>query len=112
MKPIDGNIGAKTGIADKAAERPSETAPLRDNEGARIRGEQAGAQEARPAGESVTLTRAAEGLRELETSLRDAPGVDQARVDELRQAIAEGRYAVDPQRIVDNLLRRESELFR
>jgi negative regulator of flagellin synthesis FlgM len=112
MKPIDGNIGAKTGIADRTTEKTPETSPLRDSEAARIRGEQAGAQETRPAGESVTLTRAAEGLRELEVSLRDAPGVDQTRVDALRQAIAEGRYAVDPQRIVDSLLRRESELFR
>ena len=32
--------------------------------------------------------------------------------DDLRQAIDDGSYALDPQRIIDNLLRREEELFR
>lgn len=62
------------------------------------------------AGESVNFTRAAEDLLQLETRLRELPGVDQARVDSIREAINSGTYKVDAERIVDGLLKSEREL--
>jgi flagellar biosynthesis anti-sigma factor FlgM len=38
--------------------------------------------------------------------------VDTARVAELKDAIASGRYKVDPDRIADAMLRSEPGLFR
>ncbi|MFN7398331.1 MAG: flagellar biosynthesis anti-sigma factor FlgM [Sandaracinobacter sp.] len=40
------------------------------------------------------------------------PPVDTARVAELKDAIASGRYKVDPDRIADAMLRSEPGLFR
>lgn len=40
------------------------------------------------------------------------PPVDSARVSDLREAIASGRYRVDPERIADAMLRSEPGLLR
>lgn len=61
-------------------------------------------------GESVSITGTATDLLSLETQLKALPGVDQARVDSIREAISNGSYSVDPERIVDNLLKSEVEL--
>lgn len=60
--------------------------------------------------ESVSITNTASDLLSLENQLRELPGVDQARVDSIRQAISDGSYEVDPLRIVDSLLQSEVEL--
>ena len=46
----------------------------------------------------------------LESQLRELPGIDQARVDSIRQAIDNGSYEIDTDRIVNNLLQSEREL--
>lgn len=45
--------------------------------------------------------------REAARSMAAAPPVDTARVAELRDAIAGGRYQADPERIADAMLRSE-----
>lgn len=40
----------------------------------------------------------------------DAPEIDRAKVDEIRQAIEEGRFKIDAQKIADKLLEENSEL--
>lgn len=55
--------------------------------------------------DSVRLTGEAEGLQALERQLGAAPaGIDVARVNELRAAIADGSYRVDAQQIADRML--------
>ncbi|EAQ98467.1 flagellar biosynthesis anti-sigma factor FlgM [Congregibacter litoralis] len=61
-------------------------------------------------GESVSITGTATELLSLENQLKALPGVDQARVDSIREAISNGSYSVDPERIVDSLLKSEVEL--
>lgn len=61
-------------------------------------------------GELVSITSTASDLLALENQLRELPGVDQARVDSIRQAISDGSYEVDATRIVDSLLQSEIEL--
>lgn len=61
-------------------------------------------------GESVSITQAAGELLALESQLRELPGIDAARVDQIRRAIDEGRYEIDTQRIVDSLLQSERDL--
>jgi len=38
-------------------------------------------------------------LQQVRAAIDSTPEIDQARVDAIKQAIAEGRYTVDPQRI-------------
>ncbi|MEQ8515407.1 MAG: flagellar biosynthesis anti-sigma factor FlgM [Chromatocurvus sp.] len=106
MNPIDNSIGIKNRAPDAATDNSvARTPEPRTDAAAKDAGKAA-------EGESVTITRTASELVRLEASLRDAPGIDQARVDAIRRAIDEGSYTVDPQRIVDNLLRREEETSR
>lgn len=59
--------------------------------------------------ESVSLTQTAAGLLALENQLKELPGIDQARVDTIRQSIDDGSYEVDAKRLVDNLIKSEQD---
>lgn len=61
--------------------------------------------------DTVSLTDTAARLRELEALLANTPAVDDARVEALRQAIAEGRYSVDSVHVADKLMTLERDLF-
>ena len=43
-------------------------------------------------------------LQEISGSLASTPVVDAGRVSEIKQAIAEGRFTVDPGKIADGLI--------
>jgi negative regulator of flagellin synthesis FlgM len=58
-------------------------------------------------GDSVSLTEAAARLQKLEAALADHPVVDQQRVADIRQALADGRYRTNPERVADKLLELE-----
>lgn len=60
--------------------------------------------------DTVRLTGDAMQMQELERSLAKTAAVDVKRVDEVRRAIAEGRYQVDPERIAAKLLQSERSL--
>ncbi|HEY5613250.1 MAG TPA: flagellar biosynthesis anti-sigma factor FlgM [Lysobacter sp.] len=63
--------------------------------------------------DSIRLTGEAEGLQALERQLGAAPaGIDVARVNELRAAIADGSYRVDAQQVADRMLALDSALNR
>ncbi len=59
------------------------------------------------AGDSVDLTDGARQLQELQSAVAATPVVDGNRVAALREAIANGSYQIDPQRIADGLLAHE-----
>jgi negative regulator of flagellin synthesis FlgM len=59
---------------------------------------------------AVNITDQAKQLASLEQVLQSLPAVDEARVAEIRSAIQDGRYQVNPERIADKLLRFEQEL--
>lgn len=102
MNPVDNSVGVNNRTPDTAA---GDSVARPDNaRSAAVDSDRAAS------GESVTITRTATELVQLEASLSEAPGVDRARVDAIRRAIEDGSYVVDPQRIVENLLRREEEL--
>lgn len=61
--------------------------------------------------DTVSLDGGQNRLRELSERLAELPVVDERRVAELRQAIGEGRYQPDSERIADKLLAFESQLF-
>ncbi len=96
-------------------------APLSGRSGSVSGGERAGKAEAQAAevsnaaekapasGETVQLSPAAQQLQQASEKLRDTPEVDEARVARLRQAIADGSYQVDPQRLAAKMLAFETE---
>jgi negative regulator of flagellin synthesis FlgM len=91
----DPNQPIQLGV-DKKVSRSSETAPSVTPSTA--------------AGTAVNITDQAKQLASLEQVLQSLPAVNETRVAEIRQAIQDGRYQIDPERIADRLLRTEQEL--
>jgi len=63
-------------------------------------------------GDSVQLSPLSSQLQTMASSMADSPVVDSARVAEIRQAIAEGRFKVNPDVVADSLLQTARELLR
>ena len=64
-------------------------------------------QQTRAQPENVVLTETAAKLRRLQAALKDIPIVDPQRVEEARQAIADGSYHVDSQREAEKFVQLE-----
>ena len=94
-RPLDSPDGKPTGRSSTTAGRPG--SPAQSPTGANT--------------DTVQLTETAGRLRELDALLAQAPEVDGARVEELRRAIAEGRYNVDSVHVADKLIQLERSLF-
>lgn len=61
-------------------------------------------------GDSVVITAQAQQLQKMQTKLSLMPDVDQKKVSDIKQAISEGRYKIDPQKLAQNISSFESEL--
>lgn len=90
--------------------RTGDSSPLRvirnDNHGARQNdaGNAAGS-------DSVSLTGAAGLMQQLDNRIAAAPVVDTARVNSIRQSIADGGFRPDFAQVADRLIARETALF-
>jgi len=58
----------------------------------------------------VQLTDLGTRLQELSKAIEDVPEVDRVRVEQLRQALADGSYQVEPDAIADKLIALENLL--
>lgn len=58
----------------------------------------------RPAASGDAQVALSSRMQEIEATISSSPVVDAERVAEIKQAIAEGRFKVDPERIADGLL--------
>jgi negative regulator of flagellin synthesis FlgM len=59
----------------------------------------------------VTLSARASQLKQLESQLAAVPVVDRARVESIKQAIASGQYAVNPENIAAGLIDSVKEML-
>ena len=75
-------------------------------------GSTSGATGAAGSGPRVELSNLGSQLAGIEASLADVPVVDVQRVEEIKLAIAEGRFKVNPDVIADRLLETVQELIR
>ena len=55
-------------------------------------------------GDQVDISPLSARLQEISAEMSGAPPVDASRVAEIKQAIAEGRFQVNPERIADGLI--------
>jgi negative regulator of flagellin synthesis FlgM len=55
-------------------------------------------------GEEVELSSLSSGMKQAEEAIANTPVVDQARVDEIKQAITDGRFQVDANKVADGLI--------
>lgn len=60
--------------------------------------------------DSITLTEAGNQLTAASREMAAAAPFDSAKVERIKALIAEGRYAIDPQRIADRFIELESSL--
>ncbi|NKN33183.1 flagellar biosynthesis anti-sigma factor FlgM [Marichromatium bheemlicum] len=84
----DGNNSTGSSVRGGGAKAPAGEAPAR-----------AGSE----GGEMVTLTSAAQSMSAARTDAAEPP-VDEAKVAQIKQAIAEGRYPIDNQQLADNII--------
>ena len=61
--------------------------------------------------DSVSLTPQAKQLNELQKKAKDAPVVNQTKVDELKKAIAAGEYKIDSQKLAASIANFEFDLI-
>ncbi|MCC7182761.1 MAG: hypothetical protein IOMNBAOH_00781 [Rhodocyclaceae bacterium] len=61
--------------------------------------------------EQVELSPMSARLKDIEAALANEPVVDRARVDEIKQAITEGRFQVDASKVADSLIQSVRDLI-
>ena len=68
-------------------------------------------EQAKSAGkDSVSLTPQAKQLNELQNKASDAPALDQKKIDQLKKAITNGEYKVDPEKLAASIANFEFKL--
>ncbi len=60
--------------------------------------------------DQVSLTDTAALLQALDGQIQESSGIDTQRVQEIRQALAEGRYDIDPERVAEKMIALEWNL--
>ena len=63
-------------------------------------------------GDQVQLSPLSSQLQSIESGMANSPVVNSERVAEIRQAISEGRFKVNPDVVADHLLQTARELLR
>lgn len=61
-------------------------------------------------GDKVQLSQEAQKLGQLQARINASPDVNLEKVNEIRSAIAEGRFEINPEKIAENLLNQEELL--
>ncbi len=100
IKDVDGgSIGAGSG-------GPLESIRPGNSAGSATSGSTSG----NPRPDSVHITASARALGALSQAVQASPDVDTARVAAIQQALANGQYGIDPDRIAGRMLQLEQDL--
>ena len=63
-----------------------------------------------PKSDSVSLTAQAQQLQSTQAKMTDIPEINEQKVQEIKLAIAEGRYKIDPEKLATNIAQFENDL--
>jgi len=61
--------------------------------------------------DTVSLSQESIQVSGLQQQLKDSPAIDQAKVDSIKQEIANGNYPLDAKKIAENLINLEQSLL-
>ncbi|MGI5309257.1 flagellar biosynthesis anti-sigma factor FlgM [Rheinheimera sp. WS51] len=61
--------------------------------------------------DSVSLTPQAQQLTKLTEKANNSSGIDQEKVDKIKQAISEGKYKINVEQLAKSIVEFENELF-
>lgn len=95
------NTGTNNRVATNSASKPQQTATT-SSEG------KAATQNVKS--DSVSITSQAQQLQNVQAKLSNIPEIDLKKVEEIKTAIAEGRYKVDADKLASNIAKFENEL--
>lgn len=103
--PVDqGMLGKISNKPGKASAPAVESGPTQST--------QKPAQQEKSTSDTVEVTGSGKLLAQAEETLASIPTIDSAKVAEVRQAIEDGDYVIDADRITDALLRSDLELSK
>ncbi|MFT6435206.1 MAG: negative regulator of flagellin synthesis FlgM [Candidatus Azotimanducaceae bacterium] len=100
------NINGLTGIQSSTSHNREK--PLAQDDGASSAG--GNTSSSKTGTDRVNLSAGAKDLQNIESSLKDFPEVNQDRVAQIKQAIRDGSYTVDPERLAAKITQFEQEL--
>ena len=60
--------------------------------------------------DTVFISNESQAIKDLETSIKEEPDFDQAKVDQIKAAIADGNFAIDDEALADNIMQFEDIL--
>jgi negative regulator of flagellin synthesis FlgM len=63
-----------------------------------------------PAQDAVSLSSQSKAVSQMQSDMASSPAFDQAKVQAIKEAIANGSYVVDHEKLADNMIRFENEL--
>jgi negative regulator of flagellin synthesis FlgM len=64
----------------------------------------------KPSADQVELSPGARDLQNIESRIREMPDVNQERVTQIKEALRDGSYSVDPSRLAAKIVQFESSL--
>lgn len=102
---IDSNNGIKPGSNNSGSSRPASVAPKDTGTPTKAESQPSSARR-----DSVNLSAEAQSMNRLEENLSKLPDVDNERVASLKNAIAEGRFEIDAERIAQHMLNQDELL--
>ncbi|MDR9828491.1 flagellar biosynthesis anti-sigma factor FlgM [Vibrio sp. FNV 38] len=59
--------------------------------------------------DSVSLSQQSKDIGEMHSNMASSPSFDSAKVAAIKEAIANGSYSVDPEKLADNMIKFEDE---
>jgi len=99
------NINGLSGIAGSAS-RSREQSKATDVDTAQT----AANRPDKPSADQVELSPGARDLQNIESRIRELPDVNQERVTQIKEALRDGSYSVDPSRLAAKIVQFESSL--